>query len=142
VDDTTPPALSVTAAPLVLWPPDHRMVPVNVFWSAVDACSRDVEVLVTAGASSEPDDARGGKDGSTTGDIAGLEPGTADGSVLLRAERNVAGPGRVYTLTYVATDSSGRAATGTATVTVPTDRPDRASRSKRDDRPRAGVRRR
>jgi endo-1,4-beta-xylanase len=37
----------------------------------------------------------------------------------LRAERNENGSGRVYTITYRATDACGNATTKSATVTVP-----------------------
>lgn len=40
------------------------------------------------------------------------------GNIFLRAERSGKGDGRVYTLTYAATDAAGNTATATATVTV------------------------
>ena len=69
--------------------------------------------------SDEHDDAQGGGDGHTTGDIAGLDAGTADLAFLLRAERLGAGDGRTYTATYVATDGSGNETEGSAQVVVP-----------------------
>ena len=119
VADTRPPDLSVTASPAVLQPPNHRMVPVHIAWSTTDACSGAATVRLVEVRSSEPDDAPGNGDGKTTGDIAGAAPGTADATVLLRAERSASGPGRVYTLRYVATDATGHETTGEATVTVP-----------------------
>jgi hypothetical protein len=71
--------------------------------------------------SSEPDAAPGNSDGATTGDIDDATAGTADGDLLLRAERDGRGPGRVYTLTYKAVDRSGNATPAIATVTVPHD---------------------
>ena len=42
VVDTTPPSISsVTATPDVLWPPNHKMVPVSVAVTAADACDAD-----------------------------------------------------------------------------------------------------
>ncbi len=42
-----------------------------------------------------------------------------DGQLFLRAERSGNSHGRVYTITYKATDSSGNSTTATATVEVP-----------------------
>jgi subtilisin family serine protease len=128
VADTVPPVLTVEASPLVLAPPNHRLVPVRVTWRATDACSAAVTVRLTGVRSSEPDDARGGGDGKTTGDIAGADPGTNDSDLLLRAECDVNGPGRTYTLDYVATDASGHQAPGRAVVTVPNDKGGRSGR--------------
>jgi hypothetical protein len=52
--------------------------------------------------------------------------GTDDRAFALRAERGTGqgSTGRVYTITYRATDTSGNASDATATVTVPTDESD------------------
>src|SRR5207247_6101411 len=71
--------------------------------------------------SSEPDDAPGMGDGETAGDIAGADSGAADSEILLRAERSGEGPGRVYTLTYEASDQSGNAIRVSRQVLVPHD---------------------
>jgi len=42
-----------------------------------------------------------------------------DGQLFLRAERSGNSDGRVYTITYEATDASGNSTTATATVEVP-----------------------
>ncbi len=119
VRDTTPPVLSVTTTPNVLWPPDHRLVPVHVSIAASDACSVP-SVNLAAVASSEPDDATA--DGDTVGDIRDAAPGTGDVDVQLRAERSAYGNGRTYSLTYVATDASGRTTSSPVQVFVPHDR--------------------
>ncbi len=118
--DTTPPALSMTASPSVLWPPNHRMVEVTVSALASDACGAPSWMLQSA-ASDEADDAPGSGDGATTADLQGTDPGAADASVMLRAERHASGPGRTYTLNYQARDASGNAAGATVVVTVPHD---------------------
>ena len=41
------------------------------------------------------------------------------GNIYLRAERSGTGSGRIYTLTFVATDVSGNSATASTIVTVP-----------------------
>ena len=55
-------------------------------------------------------------------DIQGAAIGTDDRAFSLRSERGTGGQntGRVYTITYRATDSSGNTKDVTATVTVPT----------------------
>jgi VCBS repeat protein len=123
VADTQPPSLTLHTDPATLWPPNHQMIPVRVWWEASDLCDpASVTVQLTAAASSEPDDAPGNDDGATTGDIQGADIGTPDTALLLRAERNGKGLGRVYTLTYRAQDGSGNATTALATVTVAHDR--------------------
>jgi hypothetical protein len=54
-------------------------------------------------------------DGNITGDIRV----DADGNISLRAERSGTGDGRVYTIIYSATDSSGNSTTAEAIVTFP-----------------------
>jgi hypothetical protein len=44
---------------------------------------------------------------------------TGDFAFQLRAERSGTGSGRVYTITYKATDASGNYATGSVTIEVP-----------------------
>ena len=122
IADSTPPGLSVSAAPATLAPEKHQLEPVHVTVGATDACGPVTFVLLSAG-SSEPDDLPGGNDGSTTGDIQDADVGTPDVDLLLRAERNSQGPGRVYTLTYRATDSAGLTRTVATQVTVPRRKP-------------------
>lgn len=119
VQDTTPPALVVSAAPNVLFPPNHRLVPVQVPWQVSDACDPAPAVALLEASSDEADDAPGGGDGSTAGDIRGAAIGTADGIVELRAERSAQGDGREYRLRYVATDASGNATPSETVVSVP-----------------------
>ena len=54
-------------------------------------------------------------DGHTTDDIQVSE----NGDIYLRAERSGTRYGRVYTITYAATDASGNTATASAEVIVP-----------------------
>ena len=121
VQDTQPPALQLVPDPAVLWPPNHGMVPVHVQVAAQDLCSPVTQIVLSSIESSEPDDAAGLTDGATANDIQGTDIGAFDTDVLLRAERDGQGPGRVYTLLYEATDGAGNAASGLATVTVPHD---------------------
>lgn len=111
--DTTPPMLFLSVTPQVLWPPSHQMVEVSVTAAASD----DASVVLISVTSSEPDNS--GRDGDTSDDIQGADVGTRDTSILVRAERSGSGEGRVYTLTYQATDAAGNSTTASATVTVP-----------------------
>src|SRR5262249_1497913 len=119
VRDTVPPVLELEADPLTLWPPDHALVPVRVIPRAHDACDEVPVTTLVAVTSNEPDDAPGGGDGNTIGDIQDVAPGTMDTSILLRAERDSQGTGRAYTLTYMSTDASGNRRVAAATVLVP-----------------------
>jgi len=119
VADTTPPEVLATASPAVLWPPDHRLVPVRLLLQSHDACSTTVAVRLNEARSGEPDDAPGGGDGRTTGDIAGAALGSDDRELLLRAERAVPGPGRTYTLVYGVADPSGNVRQVSVSIVVP-----------------------
>jgi hypothetical protein len=96
--DTTPPELLVVANPAMLWPPNHRMVPVHIDLLATDICSPAVSVWLQSASSSEPE--------SAAGDIDEVEVGTPDTDLLLRADRTRSGPGRFYELIYVAEDGT------------------------------------
>jgi hypothetical protein len=122
VQDTIPPDFkSLYAEPDLLWPPNHRLVPVNFHVDVVDICDPEPSVVLTSVTSNEPDDARERGDGHTKWDIQGVHTGMPDFSILLRAERLGKGDGRIYSITYSATDDSGNLATGESTVTVPHD---------------------
>ena len=123
VADTTPPLATAVARPGVLWPPDHRLVPVHVDLTTSDACSGSPSVILVSVSSNEADDAPGSGDGRTKGDIDGLDPGD-DRDVLLRAERSSAGTGRVYTLAYRVSDDAGNTGTVETRVIVPRDQSD------------------
>jgi hypothetical protein len=120
VSDTTPPELSVGLSPSVLFPPNHRMVPVTATVTARDACG-SASVVLVAFSSSEDDDAPGTGDGQTTGDVQGVTIGSLDLEFAVRAERAGTGPGRVYSAVYSADDGRGNAITRPAAVLVPHD---------------------
>ena len=119
--DTRSPSLTLKVSPPTLWPPDHRMVPVQVTWQVHDLCDPAAGAVLISATSSEPDDAPGGGDGSTTKDIQGALAGTSVTTLRLRAERVAGGPGRNYVLTYQALDASGNTVSTIAVVTVPRD---------------------
>jgi hypothetical protein len=121
VRDTEAPTLSVLTDPSVLWPPNHDLVPVEARFVAQDLCGAGVRVELVSVTSSEADDGSGTSDGATTGDVQDATVGTTDSSILLRAEREGKGPGRVYELRYRAIDAAGNATTAIGVVTVPHD---------------------
>lgn len=114
VEDETPPTLSVTLTPDQLWSPDHTMASIQAFVTADDDQDPNPVVRLVSITCNEPID--------PAVDITGAGYGTDDRQFSVRAER--AGQnklGRIYTVTYSATDAAGNTATATATVTVPHD---------------------
>ena len=117
--DMTPPTLNIRVDKSTLWPPNHKLVPIHVTVEASDADSGIASVVLTSITSNEPDNGLG--DGDTANDIQGAVFGTYDTDFLLRAERSGKGSGRVYAITYTATDAAGNVTVATATVSVPHD---------------------
>jgi hypothetical protein len=115
--DTTPPALAVTLAPPRLWPADRRMVTVTATIRVSDESDPAPVVRLVSIVSSEADAGLDKHD--KAGDVAGALIGTDDRTFQLRAERSHRGPGRIYTVTYRATDSAGHTRDATAQVVVP-----------------------
>jgi hypothetical protein len=98
----------VTATPDMLWPPNHKMVPVQVSVTASDNGATEPVCAISSIQSNEPDNG----DSEITDDL------TAN----LRAERLGTGAGRIYTITVECSDAAGNSATATTTVTVPHDK--------------------
>lgn len=111
--DTTPPSLTVSLSPATLWPPNNKLVSVTATITVNDDYDPEPEIKLESITASET---------LATSDIQDAQIGTDDRQFSLAAERagnNLAG--RVYTVTYSATDASGNKATASATVTVPHD---------------------
>lgn len=121
VVDTTPPQAKPTHT--TLWPPNHELHAVSAQACAGvrDACDPQLSVRFTAATSDEPVDAKG--DGSSEPDIVFDGPE----SVSLRAERQGPSNGRVYVLSWLASDAAGNQVDGTCTVAVPHDQSGRAA---------------
>jgi hypothetical protein len=122
VIDDTPPELSVSVSPDTLWPANHKMVPVSLDVSVSDNCDANPDIVLTSVVSNEPDDAPGGGDGHTTNDIQDADIGTEDYNISLRAERQGKRDGRIYTITYTATDDSNNSRQASVEIIVPHDR--------------------
>jgi predicted extracellular nuclease len=104
------PTLEMSVSPNVLRPPNHKYHTVT---ATPDASSDVTDIELLSVTSNEPDD--GEDDGNTINDIVIVD----DLSVRLRAERSGTGNGRIYTLTWEATNACGATITDTATVSVP-----------------------
>jgi predicted extracellular nuclease len=109
--NATPDCSAAAPSRATLWPPRHRFVSVSIGGVADDD---DVSIAITSVFQDEPVDAPGGADGSTSPDAVIGFGGTVD----LRAERDETGNGRVYHVSFVATDPLGQACTGTVAVGV------------------------
>jgi uncharacterized protein len=109
------PTIDVSLSPDSLWAPKHEYVSVQATIAAADDFDPSPAVTLVSATSNEPDDAPGDADGNTTKDVLVLDHDT----LRLRAERDETRSGRVYTITYRATDDCGNSATDSATVTVP-----------------------
>ncbi len=116
VIDTTPPAITdLIITPNVLWPPNHRMVPVGISANVADVCDPEPEFRIVSVSSNQAENGLGDGDTAPDWSLAG------DLDLTLRAER--AGPrnSRTYTIVLVCTDLSGNSTSATATVVVPSD---------------------
>jgi hypothetical protein len=101
----------VKAMPGRLWPPDHRLVPVSI-GGVSDQNGDPVAVRVTG---VTQDEATG------QGEHCPSAVVDASGTCQLRAERAGKGNGRVYRISFTASDGHGGSCDGSATVTVPHD---------------------
>jgi PKD repeat protein len=121
VIDTTPPEITVSVDPDILWPPNHKYVEVTANVTVHDICDPSPKITLVSITSNEPDNANGIGDGNTTNDIVIVVNSKVIGDNFtfnVRAERAGNGSGRIYTITYEASDASGNSAQEFATVTV------------------------
>jgi hypothetical protein len=125
VQDNTPPQISLSVSPDMLWPPNHKMVLITPTIIATDNCDYSPDFELSSITTNENEEASTYDpvfdstvgDGQTSYDIQ-ID---GDGSIYLRAERSGTGSGRIYTITYASTDESGNSQTADAIVTVPHD---------------------
>ena len=122
VIDNTPPTITLNGNVITLWPPNHQYQTVQVsdlVASASDQCDAGINlssVYISQVTSDEAENENGNGDGNTLNDIV---IAANCRSVQLRSEREGNGNGRVYTITFKVTDTSGNVTTTTAKVTVP-----------------------
>jgi hypothetical protein len=112
VQNQNDPPLATAARPTIpsLWPPSHQLIAVGIV--GVTDPNNNATITITAITQDEP--AEGLGDGDTAIDAII----NSDGTVLLRAERNGSGDGRVYRIFFTASDLEG-SSSGMVTVTVP-----------------------
>ncbi|MFJ5761646.1 endo-1,4-beta-xylanase [Neobacillus sp. NPDC093182] len=115
--DKTGPLLDIKLDKSTLSPVNHKMVPITAAINASDAASGIHSVALTSITSNEPIQPDDIQNANYNKPISG----TTD-SFKLRAERLGNGNGRVYTITYTATDKVGNVTTKSIEVSVPHDK--------------------
>jgi hypothetical protein len=112
-DETVPPVLDCDVAPVTLWPPNHKMVPLTI------NLGEGVDIAVSSITQDEP------VTSPSTGNFA---PDGQTSPLAVRAERagapELPGDGRVYNVNFTATDTAGETCQGTLEVCVPHDQSD------------------
>ena len=102
-----PDTSDATPSKTEIWPPNNKMIDITVE-GVSDPDGDDVTITITAITDDE---------GSDPDDIGGTGTSTAQ----VRATRDGNGDGRVYTISFVASDGKGGEAEGSVQVTVPHD---------------------
>jgi hypothetical protein len=111
IDRTKPSITGMPGAACSLWPPNHKMTLVATI-TASGGASPLASFSVVASSSEAP----------AAGESDVLVAGSGNTrTVSLRADRDAAGPGRIYTITATAADEAGNSATASATCRVPHD---------------------
>ena len=105
-----PDCSGVRATPDSLWPPNKHLRSVSLS-GATDPDGGPVSIAVSGVTHDE---------GAAAADWS---PGYSAAEVLLRADRDPKGDGRLYKVAFEATDEQGASCTGEATVTVPRHKP-------------------
>jgi hypothetical protein len=111
--DSEPPVMTLSVTPDTLVPPNHKMIAITPTITVTDNLDPNPLVEFVGVTVNEPDDGQG--DGHTADDVQV----TPDGQIFVRSERSGKGGGRVYTITYRATDAAGNVAFASANVVVP-----------------------
>lgn len=114
VDNTNPVITNAYADPSVLaFPANHKMRKVNIYYTATDNCPVTKVLTVR---SNEPEYGIDDEDVGPDWEIVN------EHEVLLRAERDNEGRGRIYTITITVTDAQGNETKEEVTVSVPHNR--------------------
>jgi hypothetical protein len=105
-----------------LWPPGHEFVPVDLLGVVDPDSDQPVMLEVTGVWQDEPvGSAKSGGKGKDKGPDASL---MLDGALMLRAEREGSGDGRLYYVEFTATDVDGGSCSGVVVFFVPHDQGD------------------
>lgn len=115
VDNLAPDCSAAAAVDLELWPPDHRMESIDpaAVAGVVDPDGDPLSFEVVGITQDEP------VDGTGAGDTAPDGAGIGDAVAQVRVERSGSGNGRVYQVSFQATDDQGASCDGTLRVSVP-----------------------
>jgi hypothetical protein len=106
--------LDVSQSPMILWPPDRRMVPVTMLFRVIDEQGNpDLTSSVSLDSVTCDDSC------DLDSDVQGADRGMPDTLVELRADAGRSGVGRTYTLSYSATTATSLPLRSSVTVTVP-----------------------
>jgi hypothetical protein len=105
---------SGAAASDVIWPPNHKMVPITVV-GLPDPDNLGVSIVITGIQQDEPLQVNGS--GNTQPDGNGIGTDTA----WVRAERAGPGTGRIYFISFTATNATGAQCSGSVQTYVPHD---------------------
>jgi len=118
--DVSAPVLHLSVTPDYLWPPLHKFSEVTVTITVEDNCDTDPAISLVSIESNEPE-ANFIGNGDKGPDVEDAELDSDDRIFSLRAERGTANhaTGRIYTITYEATDTSGNTGEAIVTVLVP-----------------------
>ncbi len=118
VQDTTPPAVSLSSTLTTLWPPNHDLVDIGLALKVSDIC--DVNPLIALSVTQDErvdEDETGEGNFSPDAKIVKDSSGKITG-LRLRSERKGNGDGRVYLIIATATDASGNVTKKAIAVTV------------------------
>jgi hypothetical protein len=111
----TPPAITLSATPTSLWPPNEKMMPVTVSGTITD-----IGCTVTSAAYAVTDEYGKVQPG---GPVTFGPRGTYSFTVLLQASRSGTDrDGRLYTITVSASNNAGKTGSQAASVIVPHDK--------------------
>jgi hypothetical protein len=110
-DDDPPVCDQASATPNLLWPPNHRLVPVRIAGIA-DPNGDPLTITVTGITQDEAANGLGDGDTAPDGVLAGS-------TAQVRAERAGSGDGRVYQVSFTASDGRGGLCSGAVGVGVP-----------------------
>ena len=114
-ENQPPDCSTATATETTLWPPNHKMKEVSIT-NVTDPDGDNVTISITGVTQDEP--VKGGGSGDQSPDAKIVDNDT----VQVRAERAGTGDGRVYYISYEATDDQGNTCDGIAVIpTVPHD---------------------
>ena len=108
--DATPPNVTCEPARSFLWPPNRKLVPVDLAVTVTDASAGAAGFTLTSASGGDTDD-----------DLADFDVGTPDVSGSARAERAGNEEDRVYTLAYTGRDAAGNTHRCAAEIVVPHD---------------------